>query len=472
MIPGEDRGKSWTAGSAGVRTGDAAPMGSLARRSALGFVLVVSAACAHHNVMHNAGGLYRQAEADRRAGRDSAAHAAYQDVIRKTGEAVRGRPDADWTDDALLLFAQAQLRLGAYAEAEGALEEARRRSADAGRNAEIAVYRAIVEEQTGDRARALYMVNEAIEAAAAPSGPALVDAHLLRARLLLRSGRTEAGWWDLDRAVGLAPEVRTEAGLERLRWSVQHGDSAHTHRALDGLLADPRANVRVDSIAGLAEVAYRRWGAAESAALLAAVDSSEWERNARGRVTLQWARYLDEAGDTARAMEIAVEVTRGLGESAAEARLLVADWRSARARDLVDMYALRSLLLPAAATPEVRRRLGAIDDLEGLVAVGLDDPLAWFAAGEVARDLLSAPLVARGLFLAYADQAPDDPWVPKALLAALDASPDEGDRAWMRGRLEAYSDSPYVRVAHGGGAAGFTQLEEELEVRLSELSRQ
>ena len=70
------------------------------------------------------------------------------------------------------------------------------------------------------------------------------------------------------------------------------------------------------------------------------------------------------------------------------------------------------------------------------------------------------------------DQVPDDPWVPKALLAALDASPDGGDRAWMRGRLEAYSDSPYVRVAHGGGTAGFTELEEELEVRLSELSRQ
>ena len=70
------------------------------------------------------------------------------------------------------------------------------------------------------------------------------------------------------------------------------------------------------------------------------------------------------------------------------------------------------------------------------------------------------------------DQAPAQPWVPKALLAALETSVDEGDREWIRGRLEAYPDSPYVLAAHGGTAAGFAELEEELEVRLRELTRE
>ena len=60
----------------------------------------------------------------------------------------------------------------------------------------------------------------------------------------------------------------------------------------------------------------------------------------------------------------------------------------------------------------------------------------------------------------------------KALLAALETSVEEGDRAWIRGRLEAYPESPYVLAAHGGSAAGFAELEEELEVRLRELTRE
>ena len=116
--------------------------------------------------------------------------------------------------------------------------------------------------------------------------------------------------------------------------------------------------------------------------------------------------------------------------------------------------------------------LESIDRLEAFTTIGLDESLGWFAAGEVARERLDANYLARGLFLAYADGAREEPWAPKALLAALEASPDEGDRAWLRGRLEAYGDSPYVLASHGGSAAGFGLLEEELEVRLRELARQ
>lgn len=455
--------------------------------SRAGLLLLVASVtgCAYHNVMRNAGALYAQAEADRRAGRDTPARAAYADVARKTGEAVRGRPEADWADDALLLYARAQLRLGDFGAAEGALEEALRRNPGPVRRAEIDVYRATVDDITGDRARSMELVNQALQTmvpvespestptmAPALSGEARVDAHLLRGRLLLRQGRVEPGWWDLDRAVELEPGTRAETGVERMRWGVEDENRERTRMAIDGLLADPRANVRVDTVSVLADRARTLWGAAIAAGLLAAVDSSDWDRGARGRLALQRARYLDEAGDTAQAAEIAVAVSRGLGRSAAEARLLVAEWRAARARDLGDVYGLRALLLPAAADPVVAEWLSSIDELEILVGRGLDDPLGWFAAAEIARDRLGAPLLARGLFLAYGDQASSEPWAPKALLAALGASSDEGDRAWIRGRLEAYPDSPYVLAAHGGPAAGFAELEEELDVRLRELIRE
>jgi hypothetical protein len=99
----------------------------------------------------------------------------------------------------------------------------------------------------------------------------------------------------------------------------------------------------------------------------------------------------------------------------------------------------------------------------------LDDPLGWFAAAEVSRNRLEAPILARGLYLAYADTDPMDPWAPKALLAALSVALDEADRSWLRGRLEAHGDSPYVQAARGSSVAGIESLEEELQERLREI---
>ena len=62
--------------------------------------------------------------------------------------------------------------------------------------------------------------------------------------------------------------------------------------------------------------------------------------------------------------------------------------------------------------------------------------------------------------------------MPKSLLAALEVSKEEGDRAWLRGRLEGHRESPYVLAAHGGTSAGFGELEEELQLRLKELANQ
>ena len=140
-----------------------------------------------------------------------------------------------------------------------------------------------------------------------------------------------------------------------------------------------------------------------------------------------------------------------------------------RARDLAELAAVRGLLLPAGEQPAVGELVELIDEVDRLTALGLEESLGWFAAGEIARDDLQAPILSRGLFLAYADADPREPWAAKALLAAIDVSPGEGDRAWLRGRLEVHRESPYVLAARGSAAPGFEALEEDLALLLQEL---
>jgi len=431
--------------------------------------LILVWGCSYHNVVYNAGNLYAEAEAHRRAGRDSMAADAYRDVVRKTGEAYRARPDKGWADEALFLLGRSHLRLGNLGEARAALEAVGERTDDPSLQAEVLVYVAAAREEAGDEAGALRGVNSALDGPL--EGEARAEAHLVRGRLLLSAERPDEGWWDLDRAVEITPAVRVEAGLERLEWGVREGDLNRSRDAIEGLFGYAEGGGRLDTIRALVDGAEARWGAWTMAELLETVDRASWDRTARGRMALHRARLLHAAGDSAGAVGQALRVAAGLGESAAEARLLMASWRLAEAEDLQQVYAVRAVLLPAGADERVLDVLEAIDDLEAYAGSGLDDALGWFAAAEVARDRLGASYLARGLFLAYADGAIEEPWIAKAVLAALEVSPGEEDRAWLRERLEAHRDSPYVLAALGGPAAGFEALEEELEVRLRELRR-
>lgn len=431
------------------------------------FALILGA-CAYQNVIFNSERLFDEGEAHRAAGRDSLARLRYEDVVRKTGEALRAKPSGSWAPEALYLMGRTRLRLGQLREARAALDEVVVEGGPETR-AGANVYLAVVLAELGDRQAALDLVNTAL-AGELPDEPR-AQAHLLRGRLLSERRHFDQAWWDLDRASELDRRVRVEAGLERLRWSVVHGDVARAERAMETLFSIPEAGAQIDAVRTHMERAARRWGPAAPARLLGGADEADWDRGSRGTTALERARWLDASGDTAAAVDQALRVAGGLGVSAAEARLLLTTWRAERARDLQSLSALRGLLLPAGADPAVAATLAALDDLERFASLGLDRPLGWFAAAEISRDLLGARYVARGLFLAYADGAPQEPWAAKALLAALAMTPDEGDRAWLRGRLEAHAGNPYVLAAHGGSAAGFQDLEEELGVRLRELTR-
>jgi hypothetical protein len=441
--------------------------------SRIGAALLGAAAllsgCTYYNTLYNAERLYQEAERHRYAGRDSLAQAGYREVIRKTADAYRGGSSDERIGQTLFLLGRAQLRAGDLQAARLALTEAELRASDPGLRPEILIYLAMAEARLGEAATAVARLGAAL-ADTSVTDVARAEARLLRGSLNLVDRSAATAWVDLDQA-GVVPGVDIDAGLERLRLSIRHDEPERARAALAALLATRAAGESLDTIAVLLRAAAARWGPATAGDLLATAADSRWEQPARGRMRLELARLRHEAGDTAAAFEGARVVGSGRGEAGTEARLLLAGWRLRSARDLGAAASVRPVLLPAGDDPRAEALLVALDDVERYSGLGLDEHLAWFAAAEIARDRLGAPVLARGLFLAYADIDSSAPWAPKALLAALDVSPDEeGDREWLRGRLEAHRDSPYVLAARGRSPAGFDALEEELAVRLREIT--
>ncbi|MEM7415048.1 MAG: hypothetical protein AAF389_06080 [Gemmatimonadota bacterium] len=436
--------------------------------TALVCLVLSGAGCAHHNVVRNASALFADAEAQRRLGDHEEAGAFYGDVVRKAGEALRARPDSEWAEDAQLLLGQAHFRLGNLRAARAALRElSASEQGIVGPHA--GVYLALIHEAMGNRGESLAGVQDALEGDLADDVRA--EAHLLRARLLLQRGSVDLAWWDLDRAIEAHRAVRVDAALIGLDGAIDSGDDARAETALGRLFGYREGGERVREVETRIETSMDVWGVEGAVALASLIRRSSWPRAAEGRVHLLRARLLHDMGETQEARRIAEDLRSGRDQNATEARLLMSAWDTWLLRDLAGLASARRDLLVTASERGAADRLAAIDAIDAFAAAGLDDPLAWFAAGEIARDRLGAPYLARGLFLAYADATRDEPWVPKALLAALDVSAEAGDRAWLRGRLEAYASSPYVVAAQGGSAAGLAELEDALDARLEEVTQ-
>ncbi len=428
---------------------------------------VLLGACTHYNTLYNAERVYESAERERRAGRDSLALVQYRDVVRKTADAYRSRPDDDRAPEILYLLGRAQLRAGEPRAAASALQEAAARATTSERRSHALVYLAAAKARLADADGAVATLEEALRGNV--TGEALAEARLLRGSLRLSGDSDNQGWSELAAATA-DPALRVEAGLEHLRLSVEHGERERAREAVTFLLSERTAGERLDTLSRLVHRAGSIWGWAAAADLMGAADSTRWDQPHRGLVRLERASLLYEAGDSLGARALAGRVATGRGQAAVEARLTLAGWRLAAARDLGVAASVRPLLLPVSGEPRVRDVLLALDEVERHAALGLDQPLGWFAAAEVARDRLGAPMLARGFFLAYADFDPTDPWAPKALLAALDTSRDPADHDWLRGRLEAHDSSPYVLAARGRPSAAMDDLEEELRVRLQEIT--
>lgn len=430
-------------------------------------VMLFASGCVYYNAIYNAEQSYEEAEAFRRAGRDSLASQAYRDVIRKAARGYRSDPEGEWGDDALFLLGRARLRLGETRAARAALEEAAERSESAEMRLAVLVYLALANVESGDLDAALPLINRALTGLSA--GAPRAEAHLLRGQILLSQGQVDGGWSDLGRASDVDARVRVEAALSKLGWAIRLDEPARAGEAFTLLLSYAEAGERLDTVVVLADRAADKWSPGIVATLLSGVDTARWGSVARGGIGLGRARMFHRSGDTASANAAAWAVARGVGVAAAEARVQIARWRLELSDALAELDEVEEILLPVEEYPGVVPLLDALLVLDDLTGVGLTDPLGWFAAAEIARDELGALPLARGLFLAYAGVDPEDPWVPKALLAALDVASDETDRAWLLGRLEAHAMSPYVLAARGMPAPGFEELEEDLALRMREM---
>jgi hypothetical protein len=88
--------------------------------------------------------------------------------------------------------------------------------------------------------------------------------------------------------------------------------------------------------------------------------------------------------------------------------------------------------------------------------------LRLFLAAELARDTLEAPLLAASLFRRVADDWPDSPYTPKALLAVGMLVPAWADSA--RDLLATrYAASPYVAYVQGNALPEYKALEDSLQ---------
>ena len=424
----------------------------------------VFAGCIFNNTLYNAEGLYQEAEDLRLADQDTASAARYREVVAKATKGYRADEDGGWADDAFLLIAKAQFRLGATSEASRALERVLEISDDPAVRAQAALYRGALAVSVGETVRGLALLDDAIERVDAPIDRA--EGHLWRARALLDRGLVAQGWRDLDRAGETHNGHVVPAGFERIAWGFALPDLTRIHQGVQTLIFTSGAQVYGDSIRSLVRRFADRWGPGSAVVLLANAEDAHWSREERDRLLMTRAWLAYDAGDLVRAREDARSVGSGVGEQASAARVTLARWRLAEAEQMDDLAPLRAILLPAVAFEGAQAILNAIRRVERLREYGLEgEPVALIAAAEISRDVLIAPRLSAALFLAYAVAVPEAPWSGKALLAARELTADRAQRKWLDELLEALPEDVYVRYARKGRVGAELG---ELEARLQE----
>jgi hypothetical protein len=431
-------------------------------------------ACAYFNALYNAKRLFAEAETAAARGQTGAADASYTRAIEKAAKSLRKDPDGRWADDALYLIGRAHFARGDAAAARAALERLLRETSDREIATGARAYLGAAIVRLGQPGEALIHLDSAIDQAGRGSDLAAF-ARLWRARARFALGDEEAAWEDIELAARHKSVMGREARLEWAAKAVQLDQPERAVAAFAALFADRDAHRYADSVHALAARARARWGAERSRALLDAVDESSWPAAARDALRLRRAELLAAAGDTAAAVPLARSVAeRAAGSTADRARVLLARWALARAQDVGEMDAVRGLLLPAIADLDARRLLHALRVLAVLLEypAEIGEPLALFAAAELARDELAAPLIARSLFVSYADLVPSSVWAPKALLAALALAPADDQAEELRRRLDRHVSNAYLVAAWGGEPGpSYESAEDSLSKALTTLRK-
>lgn len=417
--------------------------------------------CVYYNGMYNTN---RLANAARKAERDGRAYEAknlWGQVVTRAESLVVRHPDSKYADQASVIRGIALARLDQCPSAVGPL----------------ALYEsvpglddAVVEEaalalggcrlELGDPALAEAALSRVIDS----RDPARRrEARFRHARALRLTGR-------FPEAVAELRTTRDPRGRADLLLAL--AGAGRTDEALgvaDAILASRDTAVVWDSVvAALGRQDPR--AATRLVDRLAADTSLAPEERAR-RLYQDGLRL--EALDSAAALARLQQATRvtGRAESAERARLHLLRLELTRTRSPEELAPVADSLTALArresgAAPEAAAlgmtlaRLRRLADSAG-PAVDRGD-LRLFLGAEAARDTLRAPVLAAGLFRRVADEWPESPYAPKALLAAelIDPMDTEG----LQTRLDSlYPDSPYLAALHGEQAPGYRALEDSLQ---------
>ncbi|HLU25457.1 MAG TPA: hypothetical protein VKZ58_07100 [Longimicrobiales bacterium] len=407
--------------------------------------LVVSA-CAYFNSLYNAKRHFAEAERAAAQGNPGAAYASYGLALEKAAKSLRQSPQGRWADDALFLIARSHFGRSDYPAARAALQRLVAETGDKRIRMGAHAYLGATEYRLANYHAAILHLDAAVEGGGG-SGDMLAFAHLWRARARFAIGDDDGGWADLEAASSAKGPIAREARIESARRSVEGDDTERARAAFATLLADANAHTFADSMRRLAGVAAARWGPNPARALLEGAADAPWPLTRRLVLTLYAGELAAAAGDM-DAAEKAVDavLSAATGSIVDRARILRAKWQLARATDMAALDDARATLLAAVADPEARTMLRNMRAVAVLLehAQRTGQPLALFAAAELARDELEAPGLARQLFIAYADVVPDATWAPKALLAAADLAPSAEELAAIRERLAGSRDNVYL----------------------------
>ena len=421
-------------------------------------LLLLGAGCAYYNGMYNAKRLAGRARKAEREGRTFEASSFWGQVSIKAESVLVRHPDSKWSDEARLLRGTALERLrdcdGALPLLEQVMLSPRPEFAEPAAllaggcrvrlgdpvGAMSAYARLTGSRDPERRDLALYAHGRALR---------IAGDHALALEELRRSGHPRALG---ERGAALAALGRTadaRAVVDSLR--ATRDSLAPWPELLAGLARhDPDGASRLAAELGADSTlpaTLRSRLLLEDAVRLVPVDTL------RGEARFAEALALEVPGPIRSEIHYEQAVARvRRATTAAELDVAVAP-----ARDLDDLqgpFAPRLAQLAAGA----RRIIATADSVSGGTPRG---DLRLFLAGDLARDTLGATRFARRQFARVAEEWPESPFAPKALMAlsALDAAAADSLLDVLRRR---YLASPYVRFALGEEAPELAVLEDSL----------
>lgn len=439
------------------------------RRALPLLVLFTIVGCAYYNALYNARRLYADAEKATDRGDVAVAQAAYRASLEKAARSLEQDPDGRWADDALLLVGQNQFALGDCRAADAALRRVLRETSDADVAARARAYTGAASYCLERPEEAVSQLSQALARLERGSGIEAF-ARIWRARARFDLEQVDSAWADLARAAERDDALGRTAAIEQIGRAIEHDRADLSIRAFHRLLDDPAGDLHADTIRRLASVAATRWGGAHAREALEPAPRAPWSGEIRDRLIVERAGHAAAAGDTALALEeLEHAAARSTQAAANSARRMIARLLLENASDPADLAEARRALLPAIADHSVRpmiQSIGVVSALLEQAAAG--QPLALFAAAEVARDRLGARPLARRLFIGYADLAGTGQWSTKATLAALQLDPTPDQRIVLEARFAAARDL-YAAAARGSVPDGYEESEARLDQALGGL---